>query len=155
MAKKEIPKTKFRKIHSTDPYRIANRRKGRAAIDPDQVYELAKIHCTLKEMASILFTSVSVLETHFSDIIEMGLDEGNKSLRRAQYDRALAGSVPLLIWLGRIWLHQREEVNISSVEPEVKALMRKFDSLARTDTEVAKAEIRAAKEAQQTDSTEE
>ena len=79
-------------------------------IDPDLVYELAKIDCTMIEIAAAVGCSVDTLENNFSDVIEKGRRECHRSIRRMQYKSASEGNVTMQIWLGKVQLGQRETV---------------------------------------------
>lgn len=79
-------------------------------IDSKQVMELAKISCTMNEMAAVLGCSVDTLERRFADIIKEGREHGRMSLKRKQYEVAMGGNVTMLIWLGKQLLDQSEKV---------------------------------------------
>ena len=53
-------------------------------------------------------TTVAILEKRFKNLIEKGRAEGKKSLRRAQMEKALAGDVRMLIWMGKQYLDQKD-----------------------------------------------
>lgn len=44
--------------------------------------------------------------------------KGHISLRRKQYETAMAGNVTLLIWLGKQWLGQTEPRNLEITSPD-------------------------------------
>lgn len=78
-------------------------------IDPEQVRKLAMIDCSLEEMASIIGCNESTLTQRFSEEIKLGRANGCASLKRTQYNKAVNHeNVPLLIWLGKTRLKQRE-----------------------------------------------
>ncbi len=78
-------------------------------IDENLVLNLAKIWCTLKEIATICGCSVDTIENRFRDTVDKGYDLGRETLRRAQWAAAIEGkSVPMMIWLGKQKLGQRE-----------------------------------------------
>lgn len=79
-------------------------------IDPDVVYGLAKIDCTMIEIAAAVGCSVDTLENNYSDVIEKGRRECHRSIRRMQYKSAEEGNVTMQIWLGKVQLGQRETV---------------------------------------------
>jgi hypothetical protein len=78
-------------------------------IDPKLVFELAKIHCTKEEMASILGCNKDTLYARFSDIMQNGWDEGKASLKRLQWKSAETGNTTMLVWLGKQWLGQKDK----------------------------------------------
>jgi hypothetical protein len=80
-------------------------------IDGEQVIRLARLHCTMQEMASFFGCHVDTLRDNFSKEIDKGKAEGNISLRRKQWQVAVEKGNPLmLIWLGKQMLGQANEV---------------------------------------------
>ena len=77
-------------------------------LDHDLIFKLATIHCTFQEIAEMVGTSVTTLEKRFKNVIEKGRSEGKKSLRRAQFEKAIQGDVRMQMWLGRQWLNQQD-----------------------------------------------
>lgn len=82
-------------------------------IDEEQVRKLAAINCSLEEMASVLNCEKTTLHRRFASVIKKGRDGGKMSLKRKQYEVAMSGNVTMLIWLGKIFLEQRERVEES------------------------------------------
>ena len=79
-------------------------------IDPEQVTRLARLHCTMNEMASFFGCHIDTLRDNFSNEIDKGRSEGNISLRRKQWQMAVEkGNVVMLIWLGKQMLGQVNE----------------------------------------------
>ena len=79
-------------------------------IDPEQVTRLARLHCTMDEMASFFGCHRDTLHNNFSAEIDKGRAEGNISLRRTQWQMAVEkGNVVMLIWLGKQMLGQVNE----------------------------------------------
>lgn len=74
----------------------------------DVVRALARVQCSYKEIASECGCDAKTIESRFRDIIEAERDWGKNSLRKKQFDVAMAGSVPMLTWLGRCWLGQKD-----------------------------------------------
>jgi len=80
-------------------------------IDPEQVKRLARLHCTMQEMADFFCCHRDTLHNNFSAEIDKGRSEGNISLRRKQWQMAVEkGNVVMLIWLGKQMLGQRNEI---------------------------------------------
>jgi hypothetical protein len=78
-------------------------------LDTDIILKLAMIMCSYEEIALVMDTSVNNLKKRYSDIVEKGRSEGKKSLRRAQYERAVVDKdVRMLIFLGKQYLSQAE-----------------------------------------------
>ena len=113
--------------------RISVRKVGRprAHINDRQVLELAKIGCTMAEISAVVGTSVDTLERRFADIIKAGREMSKSRLRKAQWKLALSGNTSMLIFLGKIYLDQRNEISFASSEPEVRALLERWETSAR------------------------
>jgi len=88
-------------------------------IDWDQVAEMAKIHCTGAEMASVLGVHEDTLRMRckadqgitFSEFYKKYEGEGKKSLRRYMWDSAKAGNVTMQIWLSKQMLGMRDRID--------------------------------------------
>ena len=93
---------------------------GRPKIELDYglIEELALIHCTQKETASVLGVSTRTLQrnSEFCRIYKKCMNEGRKSLRRLQWDVAEAGNVTMLIWLGKQYLSQTDKQELTGKE---------------------------------------
>jgi uncharacterized protein YoxC len=87
-------------------------------LDHDLIFKLATIHCTFQEIAEMVGTSVTTLEKRFKNLIEKGRSEGKKSLRRAQFEKAMQGDVRMQMWLGKQWLNQQDQpVDEANIAP--------------------------------------
>jgi hypothetical protein len=82
-------------------------------IDGELVEKLAGIGCPNKEIASIVGCSVDTLDRHFADVITKGRENGKTRLRKKQIEVALAGTVTMLIVLGKNMLGQADKQEIS------------------------------------------
>jgi hypothetical protein len=87
-------------------------------IDENLVKKLALIHCTMIEIAQICECSVDTLERRFADVINFGRANGKMSIRRKQYEVAMAGNPVMLKWLGQNLLGQKDVKEIEQVQPE-------------------------------------
>jgi len=124
----------------------------RHLIDPEIVRELASIQCTMGEIAAVVRCSVDTLERNFAEIIKSGREVGKESLRRAQWKKAVQeGNPALLIWLGRFYLQQREEMTFNSTEPEVRALLEKWNVVATKKSSFQQRTDKARSEAEEDD----
>ena len=90
---------------------IVKGRNGRILkkVDANLVFELAKIHCTLTEIAAVCKCSHDLIESRFHDEYARGREEGRCCLRRMQWQQALQGNTQMLIWLGKQMLGQRDK----------------------------------------------
>jgi len=106
---------------------------GRSKLDLDvrQIRELASIQCTMSEIAAVMGCHRDTLTDNYSAIINEAREDGKGSLRRAQYNKAVKdGNPAMLIWLGKHYLEQREEVKLTSTnEPEVIKLMKQIEAI--------------------------
>ena len=98
---------------------------------------MALIHCTQKEMAGVMRVDEDTLnrlireryKTSFSEFYEKYSANGNMSLRRAQFKSAEAGNVSMQIWLGKQWLGQKEQQEVSvttGLDDTIKAMDEYF-----------------------------
>ena len=82
------------------------------------VQKLASFMCTDEEISSVLGVSVDVLTNErnkeaYAECKKRGLDSGKASLRRKQYEVAMGGNCSMLIWLGKQYLGQKEQIDAS------------------------------------------
>lgn len=85
-------------------------------IDLAKVDALCRIQCTGEEVAAVLDIDYDTLNAalvrqtgkRFSDYFAQKSQVGKMSLRRAQYQAALAGDRTMLVWLGKNLLGQRD-----------------------------------------------
>ncbi|KKL16825.1 hypothetical protein LCGC14_2491670 [marine sediment metagenome] len=82
--------------------------RPRLQLDEEQIINLAKINCTMIEIASVMKCSVDSLERNFADIIKRGQEEGKTSLRRHMWIAAEKGNITMQIWLSKQLLGMRE-----------------------------------------------
>jgi IS30 family transposase len=84
----------------------------------EEFNKLCEIQCTLMEIAHWFNCSEDTIERRvkekhnmlFADYYKKESAGGRISLRRKQNEVAQAGSVPMLIWLGKQYLGQSEKV---------------------------------------------
>jgi hypothetical protein len=77
-------------------------------VPPRDVYELAAIGCTDREIAQWFDVDENTLRYNFSEILAKGREDLKHSLRRAQLKLALSGNAVMLIWLGKNLLGQSD-----------------------------------------------
>ena len=95
--------------------RVIGRKK--TVIPEEQVMELARLHCTNKEIADFFEVPQTTLTDNFRDILTKGRLETKQRLRSAQLKLALNGDRTLLIWLGKNILGQSESpINTDSAQ---------------------------------------
>jgi hypothetical protein len=77
-------------------------------VNPEDVYKLAAMGCTTKEIADWFDIPFSTCSDNFREIIAKGKNDLHQSLRMAQIKLALSGNATMLIWLGKNILGQQE-----------------------------------------------
>lgn len=100
----------------------------RAEIDLGELRRLAELNPTHEEIAAYFGVSRSTVERRFrvDEDFRLAVENGNSdrktSLRRLQWQSAAKGSVPMLIFLGKNELGQRDVAQIeASVTPAIDA----------------------------------
>ena len=92
--------------------------RPRQAVDYSKLSKMCAIHCTGEECAAILDMDYDTLNGNiiadgnggFSDYFKKHSSQGKMSLRRKQFTKAVdEGSVPMLIWLGKQYLGQKDK----------------------------------------------
>src|SRR5688572_19840621 len=84
--------------------------RARAAIDLEQLEELASIQCTQGEAAAVLKVNRRTLERRLAEdpiaaeVWQRGRESGKQSLRRVQWKLAMRGHPTMLVWLGKQYL---------------------------------------------------
>lgn len=93
-------------------------------IDPEEVEKLAAIGATNTEIASFFGCSKDLIGKSYSTNVEKGRESGKIRLRQWQMKAAQKGSVPMLIWLGKNMLNQRDqcETIITEAPPTVEEI---------------------------------
>jgi hypothetical protein len=99
-------------------------------IDYATVEKLANIQCTQEEIASFLGISSRTLlrDEKFKELFARGRENGKMSLRRIQWKHA-EKSATMAIWLGKQYLGQRDNIEVSNSEEinKVKDLLSKIE----------------------------
>jgi len=100
-------------------------------IDLEKLKELALIQCTNQEIAASLKIDVDTLHDNYSDLLQKYREEGHCSLRRAQWKKAMEGNPAMLIWCGKFFLGQKEEINFTGTKTDVKTLLENWEITAK------------------------
>jgi hypothetical protein len=87
-------------------------------VNLEQLELLAQMQCSGEEIAAVLGLSHREFERRrtgkhpadkkFAEVLANGRQKGKASIRRIQYEQAKNGSTGMSIWLGKIYLDQRE-----------------------------------------------
>lgn len=95
--------------------------RPRIEVDVDMLAKLCQLQCTADECAHVLGLSTDTIDRRLKEEGWAGFEAfkaencamGRVSLRRAQYQTAMAGNHTMQIWLGKQWLGQQDKI-----EPE-------------------------------------
>jgi len=108
-ASKKVAKKKAapRKVTATTKT-PAKRGRPRKEFDLEQVAGMAAIGCSDDEIAGVLSISEGLLRTRGREALNRGRAGMRVSLRRLQLKAAADGNSSMLIWLGKMYLGQRD-----------------------------------------------
>lgn len=96
--------------------------RPRIEVSLETIERAASIGCTSNEIAALLDIAPSTLflkmtqDPEIQDAIDRGRDKGKATLRRNQWQKAMAGSDTMLIWLGKQILGQRDQTAITGAD---------------------------------------
>ena len=77
-------------------------------VDKEIIYKLSCEMATYEEIAVTVGISVKALKKKYKNLIMKGREDGKKSLRRAQFHKALNGDTKMMVWLGKQYLGQKD-----------------------------------------------
>ena len=117
-----MPERKPAATATRTPRRATGRPRKR--VDAKLIEELAKIMASRAEIAAIAGCSVSTLDRRFDAAIKRGNDHAKASIRRRQFECAMAGNVTMLIWLGKQWLGQRDKTETTTRDLSLEEILR-------------------------------
>jgi hypothetical protein len=121
--------------------------RPRKEIDWEVVRKLCAMQCTGEEIASFSDIDYDTLQRavkrefnmSFADYFKKHSANGKISLRRKQYEVATSGNVPMLIWLGKQYLDQKDKQSNEHTGPNGGAidlsLKVVFENEGETSTE--------------------
>lgn len=87
--------------------------------------KLCGIQCTAEEICAVMEISQDTLvrrtklkyKKTFADVFKQKREAGKSSLRRTQWVKAMEGSIPLLIFLGKNYLGQSDKNELEQSKP--------------------------------------
>ena len=87
--------------------------RPKLALNEEQVYKLASLNVTVKDMANVLGCSKRALENNYLDVINEGRANLRTSILRKQYEVGITdGNVTMLIWMGKQHLGQADKKTV-------------------------------------------
>lgn len=109
--------------------------RPKTEINLKELKDLASVQCTDNEIAAVMGVSVDTLARRYADVIKRARESGKQSLRRAQWKKAVEdGNPTMLIWCGKFHLGQKEEINFTGTETDVRTLLEKWEVTAKKKT---------------------
>ena len=102
---------------------------GKPAIELDEIdietmKELAFVGCTLDEIADRFKISHDTIERKYNHFLIEGRAKRNAAIRSWQMKSAKEGSVPMLIWLGKTCLGQKDTTAVEIAQNTRNALSK-------------------------------
>jgi hypothetical protein len=87
---------------------VVGRGKTQRVVPPDEVWKLAEIGMTDREIAEWFMIKEDTLRYNFAEYLTKGRAGMKRRLRAVQISTALGGNATLLIWLGKQYLGQTD-----------------------------------------------
>ncbi len=84
--------------------------RPRKEVDENLLDRLAAVGLTTSEIASILEVSPDTLERNYAEEMREGKEKAKASVRRKQFELAMAGNPTMLVWLGKNLLGQTDRI---------------------------------------------
>ena len=82
-------------------------------LNEEQVYKLASLNVTVKDIADVLGCSKRALENNYLDVINEGRANLKHSILRKQYEVGITDkNVTMLIWMGKQHLGQADKKSV-------------------------------------------
>ena len=97
--------------------------------DRKKLVEFAELQMPDQDIAMMIGRPVEVVKKRLRYDVDLNRLKGQVKLLKAQFDKALSGNTNMLIWLGKHYLNQREDVHLNTLEPEVRLLFEQIERL--------------------------
>ena len=112
------------------------------------IKELAELQVSDKDIAVYIRKSVKYVNETYPGLTAVYRLRGQIRLIKAQFDKAYEGNCNMLIWLGKFYLNQRDEIKLNSIEPEVRMMCESIERHANEKASViTKNIVKSAKKA--------
>ena len=86
--------------------------RPRKEVDESMILDLASIMCTNEEICDMCGICEDTLVDNFSGVLKEGRSIGKKSVRRQQYDLLTQGNATMGVWLGKVYLGQKDTTHV-------------------------------------------
>lgn len=93
---------------------VVGRGANQKVVDPDEVYRLSEIGCSLEEMSNFFGIDRETLKYNFWPYIKRAESELFRKIRHKQIEIALQGHPTMLIFLGKVLLGQNDNPGVSN-----------------------------------------
>ena len=87
---------------------VVGRGSNQKVVDPDEVYRLSAIGCSMEEMSMFFGIDRETLKYNFLPYIQRANSDLYRKIRNKQIEVALDGNPTMLIWLGKNMLGQSD-----------------------------------------------
>lgn len=113
-------------------------------IDAGIVQRLAEIGASVGHIAYAVDTSEDTLHYHFRRELDAGRSGGDVSILKKQYEVAMKGSVPMLIWLGKQRLGQMDKTQTETMNANFEIIIGEPDTKPANEGHAAAEDPEAA-----------
>jgi hypothetical protein len=95
---------------------VVGRGVNQKVVDPDEVFRMAEIGCTVEEMSHFFQVDRETLKYNFWPYIKRAEVELYRKIRLKQIEVAMSGHPTMLIFLGKVLLGQNDNPGVSNNE---------------------------------------
>ena len=113
-------------------------------IDESIVQRLAEIGANVGHIAYALNTTEDTLHDHFRRELDAGRSNGDVTILKKQYEVAMKGSVPMLIWLGKQRLGQTDKTQTETMNANFDIIIGEPDTKPANERHAAPEDPEAA-----------
>lgn len=105
-------------------------------LERSHVNELSELQVSDHDIALYINKDLDYLKEKYRYDVDLHRLKGQVRLLKAQFQKALEGNSNMLVWLGKHYLGQRDDMRVNSIEPEVRMLFSKIERLEYERTEL-------------------
>ena len=111
-------------------------KKKEKDLERSHVNELSELQVSDHDIALYINKDLDYLKEKYRYDVDLHRLKGQVRLLKAQFQKALEGNSNMLVWLGKHYLGQRDDMRVNSIEPEVRMLFSKIERLEYERTEL-------------------